>query len=62
LQVARHGDVSPDGSIDLQFHRDEKKDTLRRGEEVEWPFGSLKSVRHPRKEKRGWYLGIEDRD
>jgi nucleoid DNA-binding protein len=35
---------------------DEMKAALKRGEEVEWPFGSLKTVRHPRKPKRGWHL------
>ena|SRR5947209_5379654 len=36
---------------------DEMKAALQRGEEVEWPFGSLKTVRHPRKPQRGWHLG-----
>ncbi len=35
---------------------DEMKAALKRGEEVEWPFGSLKTVRHPRKPQRGWHL------
>jgi nucleoid DNA-binding protein len=34
----------------------EMKAALKRGEEVEWPFGSLKTVRHPRKPKRGWHI------
>jgi len=29
---------------------------LKRGEEVEFPFGSLRKVRHPRKKQRGWFL------
>jgi len=35
---------------------DEMKAALKRGEEVEWPFGSLRTVRHARKPKSGWYL------
>lgn len=35
---------------------DAMKDGLKRGEEVELPFGTLKRVRQPRKPLRGWYL------
>jgi nucleoid DNA-binding protein len=34
----------------------EMKDALRRGEEVELPFGTLKRVRHSHNRTRGWFL------
>ena len=42
----------------LIFHRiiDEMKQALKQGEEVEWPFGSLKKVHQPQKPNRGWFL------
>ena len=36
---------------------DEMRDALKRGEEVGWPFGSLKKVRHSRKPMPGDSLG-----
>lgn len=35
---------------------DEMKEALKRGEEVEWPFGTLKRVAQPRRSMRGWFL------
>ena len=36
---------------------DEVAAALGRGEDVESPFGSLKRVNHPHKQKEGWFLG-----
>ena len=36
---------------------DEVGAALARGDDVEFPFGSLKNVRHPRKKTDGWFLG-----
>jgi hypothetical protein len=37
----------------LNFVLDEVAVPLKRGEAVEFPFGSLRKVRHPRKKQRG---------
>jgi len=34
----------------------EMTQALRRGEEVEFPFGTLQRVRHKHRKKRGWFL------
>ena len=36
---------------------DEVGAALARGEDVEFPFGSLKTVHHPHKKMDGWFLG-----
>lgn len=36
---------------------DEVAAALARGEDVEFPFGSLQRVHHPHKETKGWFLG-----
>ena len=36
---------------------DEVAATLARGEDVEFPFGSLKRIRHPHQKTDGWFLG-----
>jgi nucleoid DNA-binding protein len=36
---------------------DEVVAALARGEDVEFPFGSLKKVHHPHKKTDGWFLG-----
>jgi len=41
----------------LNFILDEMAAALARGEDVEFPFGSMKRVHHPHKEKDGWFLG-----
>lgn len=41
----------------LNFILDEVAAALARGEDVEFPFGSLKRVHHPHKKKEGWFLG-----
>jgi hypothetical protein len=41
----------------LNFILDEVAVALARGEDVEFPFGSLKRVPHPHKKKEGWFLG-----
>ena len=41
----------------LNFTLDEVAATLARGEEVEFPFGSLKRVHHPHMKTDGWFLG-----
>lgn len=35
---------------------DEMTQALKRGEEVEFPFGTLRRVRHQHRKKRGWFL------
>jgi nucleoid DNA-binding protein len=40
----------------LNFVLDEVAVPLKRGEAVEFPFGYLRKVRHPRKKQRGWFL------
>jgi nucleoid DNA-binding protein len=40
----------------LNFILDEVAAALARGEDVEFPFGSLKRVHHPHKRKEGWFL------
>ena len=41
----------------LNFVLDEVVAALARGEDVEFPFGSLQRVRHPHKKMDGWFLG-----
>jgi hypothetical protein len=41
----------------LNFILDEVAASLARGEDVEFPFGSLKRVHHPHKKMDGWFLG-----
>lgn len=41
----------------LNFVLDEVTAALARGEDVEFPFGSLIRVHHPHKKKEGWFLG-----
>jgi nucleoid DNA-binding protein len=41
----------------LNFILDEVAAALARGEDMEFPFGSLKRAHHPRKMKVGWFLG-----
>jgi hypothetical protein len=41
----------------LNFILDEMAAALARGEDMEFPFGSLKRVHHPHKRKDGWFLG-----
>jgi len=41
----------------LNFILDEAAAALARGEDVEFPFGSLQRVHHPHKEMDGWFLG-----
>jgi hypothetical protein len=41
----------------LNFILDEAAAALARGEDVEYPFGSLKRVHHPHKKKDGLFLG-----
>ena len=41
----------------LNFILDEIAAALARGEDVESPIGLLKRVRHPHKERDGWFLG-----
>ena len=41
----------------LDFILDEAAAALARGEDVEFPFGSLQRVRHPHKKTDGWFLG-----
>ena len=41
----------------LNFILDEVAAALARGEDVEFPLGSLKRVHHPHKKKAGWFLG-----
>jgi ribosomal protein L21E len=41
----------------LNFILDEVAAALARGEDVEFPFGSLKRVHHPHKKYDGWFLG-----
>jgi len=41
----------------LNFILDEAAAALARGEDVEFPFGSLQRVRHPHKKMDGWFLG-----
>lgn len=36
---------------------DEVAASLTRGEDMEFPFGSLKRVHHPHKKTDGWFLG-----
>jgi hypothetical protein len=36
---------------------DEVAATLARGEDVEFPFGSLQRIRHPHQKTDGWFLG-----
>ena len=36
---------------------DEVAAALARGEDVEFPFGSLQRIRHPHQETDGWFLG-----
>ena len=36
---------------------DEAAAALARGEDVEFPFGSLQRVHHPHKKTDGWFLG-----
>jgi len=40
----------------LNFVFDEMTQALRRGEKVEFPFGTLLQVRHQHAKKRGWFL------
>ena len=40
----------------LNFILHEAAAALARGEDVEFPFGSLKRVHHSHKEKHGWFL------
>jgi len=40
----------------LNFVLDEMTQALRRGEKVEFPFGTLLRVRHQHAKKRGWFL------
>jgi len=41
----------------LNFILDEVAAALARGEDVEFPFGSLQKVHHPHKKKQGGFLG-----
>ncbi|HUD54173.1 MAG TPA: hypothetical protein VMR02_03025 [Terracidiphilus sp.] len=41
----------------LNFILDEVAAALAHGEDVEFPFGSLKRVHHLHKRKQGWFLG-----
>lgn len=41
----------------LNFILDEVAAALARGEDVEFPFGSLQKVRHARQQEDGWFLG-----
>jgi hypothetical protein len=41
----------------LNFFLDEVAAALARGEDAEFPFGSLKRVLHPHKKRAGWFLG-----
>jgi hypothetical protein len=41
----------------LNFILDEVAAALARGEDVEFPFGSLQRVLHPHKKTGGWFLG-----
>ena len=41
----------------LNFILDEVAVALARGEDVAFPFGSLRSVHHPHKKTDGWFLG-----
>jgi nucleoid DNA-binding protein len=41
----------------LNFILDEAAAALARGEDVEFPFGSLQRVHHPHKKTDGWFLG-----
>ena len=41
----------------LNLILDEAAAALSRGEDVECPFGSLKTVHHPHKKTDGWFLG-----
>ena len=41
----------------LNFILDEVSATLARGEDVEFPFGSLQRVHHPHQKMDGWFLG-----
>jgi hypothetical protein len=41
----------------LNFILDEAAAALARGEDVEFPFGSLHRVHHPHKKTVGWFLG-----
>ena len=41
----------------LNFTLDEAAAALARGEDVEFPFGSLQRVHHPHKKTDGWFLG-----
>jgi len=40
----------------LNFVLDEMAKALKRGEKVEFPFGTLLRVRHQHAKKRGWFL------
>lgn len=40
----------------LNFVIDEMTQALKRGEEVEFPFGTLRRARHQHAKKRGWFL------
>ncbi len=41
----------------LNFILHEVSAALARGEDVEFPFGSLRRIHHPHKKKDGWFLG-----
>jgi hypothetical protein len=41
----------------LNFILDEVAAALARGEDVEFPFGSLQRLHHPHEKKDGWFLG-----
>jgi hypothetical protein len=56
LELRKHGMSRRQAVYIFNSVLDLMRDALKQGEEVEWPFGSLKKVRQPRKPLRGWYL------
>ena len=40
----------------VRFVFDEMAEALKRGENVEFPLGTLRRVRHQRPKRRGWFL------
>lgn len=56
LELRKHGMSRRQAVYIFNSVLDLMRDALKRGEEVEWPFGSLKKVPQPRRPLRGWYL------
>jgi nucleoid DNA-binding protein len=55
-QLRKRGLSRRDSVRILNFVLDEMTQALRRGEKVEFPFGTLLRVRHQHAKKRGWFL------